>query len=95
MSNSDNPHPFGGWFGTMGLIVGFVYGGQSGDLGVAIGGAIVCAGIGLLIEHILARVILIGLFVLMFLARGAFFEGFMDGLSYVEPITTSLFQGVV
>lgn len=94
MSNSDNPHPFGGWFGTMGLIVGFVYGAQSGELGIAIGGALVFAGIGLLIEHILARIILITLFVFMFLARGAFWDGFMEGFSYIEPLSTLLFQRV-
>lgn len=83
----NNPHPFGGWFGTIGLIVGFGYGAQigGGEWLVAIGGALVGAWVGVVIEHIIARLILIALLVIMIFARHAFFDALSEYVSYIEP----------
>ncbi len=68
---SANPHPFGGWFGTIGGIVGFGYGAllTDGDFGPALILAFIGAMVGLLVEHVVARLLIVGLFILGFIIR--------------------------
>lgn len=90
-SEKDSAGPFGGWFGTLGLIVGFVYGAGIGDGNwvVAVGGAIFGGWLGIVIEHIVARLILIALFIFMIIARQAFFDAIFDSAYWVEPVNTA------
>lgn len=80
MSNQGSAGPFGGWFGTIGLVVGFFYGANIAEWPGAIGGAFICAALGLAIEHILARIILIAMLIFMMAAQKAFFSGVREAL---------------
>lgn len=91
MSKEKNKHPFGGFFAAIGAFVGIGYAAQidAGPL-VALGGLIVGAWLGLIVEHVVFRLIVIGLFVLMIVARHAFFDAVFDehALHFMPDIPT-------
>ena len=77
-----NEHPFGGVFGTIGAFVGMVYAFNiSNDGFVALGGFIVGAWLGYIVEHLIFRLIVIGLLIIMIVARQAFFGAIWDHLT--------------
>ena len=68
---ASTPHPFGGWFGTLGGFAGFGYGAYltDGAWGPALFLAVIGAAVGIIVEHIVARVLIVGLFFLGFVIR--------------------------
>ena len=82
-------------FGTIGAFVGLIYAFNISEDGfVALGGAIVGGWLGLVIEHIVFRLIIIALLVLMIVARQAFFGAIIDNFSYL-PQTPPMQQSAI
>lgn len=75
MSDSSVKHPFGGIFGTIGMIVGIGVGYDLTQDGVAaIVGGLLGAGVGIFVEHLVYRVLVIAVGVLFLMARSGLLQ---------------------
>ena len=75
--------PLGGIFGFIGLLVGAGYGAQlpEASLATMVVGGLIGAAIGGFVEHVVARLLVIALFVGGIMMRQAFFDGVAQALS--------------
>ena len=74
-------HPFGGWFGTIGFFVGVFLG---VDLGLEFVGvivvALICGFLGIIVEHIVAKLLVFAAIILFILIRREILQSILDAL---------------
>ena len=77
-----NEHPFGGFFGVIGGLTGFGYGAYvtDGQVIAALIIALIGAGLGLIVEHVVFRLIVVALFVLGFVIRQEIWGAISSGV---------------
>jgi len=72
----------GGWFGTIGAIIGLLYGIDLGGTFVgAIVGMLIGAVIGITVEHIVYRVLIFLAAIIIYLLRKEFFGALFESLA--------------
>ncbi len=77
--NTSKEHPMGGWFGTIGGIIGLLYGIDLGGTFVAaIIGMVVGAVIGIAVEHIVYRILIFLAALIIYLMRREFFRALLE-----------------
>lgn len=86
MSKEDSNGPLGGIFTALGALVGTAYGATIADAPGGFLGIFIGAWLGNIIEHIVFRLLMVALFVIMILARQAFFEAIFDGAHTADPV---------
>jgi hypothetical protein len=73
--------PLGGWFGTIGCFVGFALGWDFGELPGAIVGLFIGGYIGIAIEHIVWKLLIIGGAILVYLVRNELLGAIIESLN--------------
>lgn len=90
-------YPLGGIFVGLGGLVGLAYGWMiTENFLIRLGGLMLGATLGLIVEHILFRLIIIGLIILMFMARSAFIDAvFTDASIHTPSLHDQQFEQII